>query len=452
MDQIVSLILALISLTWLISFGAFGFVSLKEDEKRATRVAFATALIGSGIIALSILLPFPIQLAILILFAVGGLGFIVFFFLPIGKVTPGNDVPHIRYDERNVMFARARLQPGTPEYESYYHDHPENKKGDDRDRARPGLLSPHARLANPYLFASADASFFLTEELRKAVDGPVADERSELPPDKMTDYLKSLTLYYGALKVGVTELKPYHIYSHIGRGTGTYGAPIELNHSFAIAFTVEMDFTMMGVSPDPPVTMESARQYVEAARIAIQLAAAIRALGYPARAHVDGNYRVIAPLVGRDAGLGEIGRMGLLMAPRQGPRIRVNVVTTDAPLLPDQRHQDTSVIDFCRICKKCADNCPTKSISFDDRQEIDGALRWRINPESCYSYWTVIGTDCGRCMAVCPYSHPDNFMHNLVRWGNTKSGGFRRLANWMDDFFYGKYPTKHEPPKWTRVP
>ena len=45
----------------------------------------------------------------------------------------------------------------------------------------------------------------------------------------------------------------------------------------------------------------------------------IRRLGYPARAHIDGNYRVIAPLVARDAGLGEIGRMGLLMTPRSRP-------------------------------------------------------------------------------------------------------------------------------------
>jgi ferredoxin len=37
---------------------------------------------------------------------------------------------------------------------------------------------------------------------------------------------------------------------------------------------------------------------------------------------------------------------------------------------------DTSVLDFCRICRKCAENCPSGSISFDDRRAIDGALRW----------------------------------------------------------------------------
>ena len=153
----------------------------------------------------------------------------------------------------------------------------------------------------------------------------------------------------------------------------------------------------------------------------------------------------------RDAGLGEIGRMGLLMTPNLGPRVRLGVVTTDVELVPDERTPDPTVIDFCNICKKCANNCPSKSISFEERQEIDGAVRWRIKSETCYQYWNVIGTDCNRCMAVCPYSHPDNSAHNLVRWGIARSGGFRRGSLWLDDLFYGKYPTVKAAPAWTRI-
>ena len=77
---------------------------------------------------------------------------------------------------------------------------------------------------------------------------------------------------------------------------------------------------------------------------------------------------------------------------------------------------------------------------YGDREINNGVLRWKINPETCYHYWTIIGTDCGRCLAVCPYSHPDNWLHNLVRWGIQKSGTFRRAALFLDDFFYGKKP------------
>ncbi|MFC1997216.1 4Fe-4S dicluster domain-containing protein, partial [Chloroflexota bacterium] len=257
--------------------------------------------------------------------------------------------------------------------------------------------------------------------------------------------------YYGALDTGVTELQPYHVYSHIGRGASKYGEPIEIEHSYAIAFTVEMDFEIVGTAPKSTTTMESARQYVEAARVAVQLANAIRNLGYSARAHIDGNYQVIAPLVARDAGLGEIGRMALLMTPSEGPRVRLAVVTTDLALAPDHRKPDPAVIDFCNICKKCAENCPSRSIPFDGRREIDGALRWKLDEESCFRYWNAVGTDCGRCMAVCPYAHPDNLAHNLVRWGISRSGAFRRLALWLDDLFYGKIPAEREAPDWAQV-
>jgi reductive dehalogenase len=267
----------------------------------------------------------------------------------------------------------------------------------------------------------------------------------------MTAYLKGLARYYGALDVGVTALQPYHVYSHVGRGTGVYGEGIAVEHTYAIAFTVEMDFEMVGTGPRSPISMESARQYVEAARVAVQLANTIRRLGYSARAHIDGNYRVIAPLVARDAGLGEIGRITLLMTPNLGPRLRLGVVTTDLELIPDPHKPDPAVIDFCNICKKCAGNCPSGSIPFGDREEIDGALRWKLDEESCFRYWNAVGTDCGRCMAVCPFSHPDNLAHNLIRWGISRSGAFRRFALWMDDLFYGEKPVEREAPEWVRV-
>ena len=451
MLSIPSLLLIIGALAWLLAFCAFGLVSIREGEKRAAIVSFTIAICVGLILLLSTLLSNPVQLFLLGVLGTILLLAIILFLLPIGRISMGEDTPRQRVDERDIMFARARLQPGSPEYVSYYQANPDKLPIDDRTRAKPGLLSPHARLGDPYLFASPEGSFFLTEELRESVAGPVCDEKRPLPPEKMTAYIKNLAGYYGALQVGITELRHYHVYSHVGRGTGTYGEPIEIEQRFAIAFTVEMDFEMMGASPEAQVVMESARQYVEAARVAVQLAAAIRALGYPARAHIDGNYRVIAPLVARDAGLGEIGRMGLLMTPQHGPRVRLGVVTTDAGLIPDQRTPDPSVIDFCTICTKCAENCPSRSIPFDDRQEIGGVLRWQIDAETCFHYWNVIGTDCGRCMAVCPYSHPATFSHNLVRWGNRRSGAFRRLANARDDLFYGRKPARREPPEWTKL-
>jgi reductive dehalogenase len=221
-----------------------------------------------------------------------------------------------------------------------------------------------------------------------------------------------------------------------------------LDHRYAIAFSVEMNRDMVATAPAAPTLLESARQYARAADIALELSLFIRSLGYPARAHIDGDYRVIAPLVARDAGLGEFGRMGLLMTPTLGPRVRLGVVTTDLPLIPDRRSADDSVLDFCTICNKCADACPVRAIPFDDRQEIDGAQRWRINHDTCFRYWNVTGTDCARCMAVCVYSYPASPMHNAVRWAVRRSGAARRAALWLDRAFYGRVPSPKAAPGW----
>jgi ferredoxin len=434
MITIISLIvLGLISL---FGFGAVALSSVWEGERRAARLALGIGVLTSLPLFLVSLLPLALRTATLAVIMVGAIVGAVLFLLPIGRVERGNDTPRGRFDERDIMFARARLVPGSPEYSAYYAMRPENQISDDRTRALPGLLSPDASKARPLAFASAEASFSLTEALREEVDGPVAPVRSKVSPEEMASYIKEVACYYGANTVGITELRPYHVYSYVGRGSGEYGAPIVLDHRYAIAFTVEMDHKMISSAPDAPVIAETARQYVEAARVALQLGYLIRWLGYPARAHIDGNYRVIAPLVARDAGLGELGRMGLLMTPTSGPRVRLGVVTTDLPLIPDRRGFDPSVIDFCRICKKCAACCPSRSIPFDDREEIDGVLRWRINSDTCFRYWNTIGTDCGLCMAVCPYSHPNNLAHNLVRWAIRRSGAARRAALWLDDAFY----------------
>jgi len=449
--QISTFLLLLLGLVWLGVFAGFGMVSRSEGERRAMDISNGVGVIGSAIFFLSALLSPDGQLVVLGIAFLIVLVALILFYLPIRPVDIGNDIPNIRFDERQIMFARARLKPDSPEYDSYYAAHPEHKVDDEHTRLMPGLLSMKAKFAERLPFASTDASFFLTHALRDAVDGTHRLNGENFAPHQMTKSIKALAKFYGALDVGITALEPYHVYSHIGRGSGEYGDPIPLEHHFAIAFSVEMDFDMVGTAPKAAITMETGKQYVEAARIAVQLAKAIRDLGYPARAHIDGNYRVIAPLVARDAGLGEIGRMSLLMTPKQGPRVRLGVVTTTLELIPDPRQPDAALIDFCNLCKKCADNCPSRSIPFDDRQVDDGVLRWKIDPDTCFRYWNAVGTDCGRCMAVCPYSHPDNWAHNFVRWGIRQSGIFRRVALWLDDLFYGKEPAEKDPPEWFQL-
>ncbi len=439
----------LVAVAALVTIGlvAFAVVSLREGEGRALRVSLIlVALIAFPCIAAAYLPPPVPAVVVGVVATLLLLALALCFVGLVQEPAPGGN-PSRQVDERDIMFARGRLREGTPEYVMYYAAHPENRLGDDRTRELPGLLSSEAELAEPLSFAAAKASFDVTEALRDQVDGEIAEQQVVRSPEHWSATLKDLALSYGAVDAGIAELQPYHVYSHIGRGTGAYGDPIDLRHRWALAFTVEMDHGRVSYAPAGPVVEESARQYVEGAKIAITLANWIRRLGYPARAHTDGNYRVIAPLVARDAGLGEIGRMGILMTPRLGPRVRLGVVTTDLPLVADAPGDDPTVIDFCNICRKCATNCPVAAIPSGDRKPIDGGLRWSIDSESCFRYWNLVGTDCASCMRVCPYSHPDNAAHNLVRFAIKRSAAARRAMLWFDDLFYGKKPPARQLPE-----
>lgn len=352
-----------------------------------------------------------------------------------------------RIDERTIMFSRAGLEPGTERFAGFYQTYPAYQAPDDVWRALPGLLRPGSLFYQPFLFRAAESTFYTVGGLHDLTDGPVDAGIPEYDPDVLLRFLRGWASGMGAHSMGVTRLKKSHLYS-VGGRNHNYGQPVVNEHSHAIALTVEMDSRHVKSSPRGPIVMESSRQYLSSGTMAVQVAAWLRSLGYEARAHIDGHYDLRCTLVARDAGLGEIGRMGLLMTPRLGPRVRIAVVTTTAPLPVTPAVPDGSVIRFCQSCKKCALACPAQAIPHDERHITNGALQWTISQEKCFTYWCKAGTDCGRCIAVCPYSHPDNLLHQSVRYLIRRAPLFRRLAVRADDWIYGKKPPSAALPAW----
>ncbi len=423
-------------------------VSIFEKEYLAARRSLLVALFAPPpffMLAFNLFGPQNFVMGILLVFFAG---FLILPFVPFGqKKINGAAIPQKRIDERDIMFSRRLLRFDRQRFEEYYKANPDKKKKDNKFRTKPGLLDKKAKLYDPLSFAVAEANFKTVACFHALVEGKPVTEKVDIDAAAMTHFVKSWVKSIGALSVGIAELQDYHFYSTIGRGP-KYGEAIQCEHKYGIALTVEMDKEMLSFAPAGPTLMESSQQYLISGAIATQVAEFIRRLGYPARAHIDGNYRVVCPLVARDAGLGEIGRMGLLISPELGPRVRIAVITTDLPLVADKRKLDASVIDFCRKCKKCADVCPPRAIPFSERKEIDGVERWQINSENCFTYWCTIGTDCGRCIRTCPYSHPNNLLHNSVRWAVGNSAVFRKIAVWMDDFLYGRKPEPRPLPAW----
>ncbi len=311
-----------------------------------------------------------------------------------------------RIDERNIMFSRMSRVEGTKEYEDYYKNHPENKEFDDSLRAMPPMNSNQTKFYDKLDSPIVDSTFEFLADIKGLVEGGVkAKEKVQARPEEFTKKLKGLAEFYGAKLTGVAGLDENYYYSYRGRTDAVYGEKVSPNLPFTFVFAVEMAPEYINTAPVLSQSIGVTKGYLDAAIVGMMIAYYIKSLGYEARNHMDGNYLAVMPLAAKAAGLGDIGRHALLITPEYGSRIRLGAVTTDMPLIIS-KPSPLNVRDFCEACGRCAKMCPSKAISKDSPPTIDGVERWQTKQELCFKKWMEFGTDCGICIAVCPFSLP----------------------------------------------
>ena len=291
----------------------------------------------------------------------------------------------------------------------------------------------------------------VTHHLISAVDGPVNPQRTEVGDvPAFTAKLKEVARFLGADRVGTAKLNPAYVASHRAdeytAGSPQHGRAIHLVHGHAISLLFRRDYHMVKAGHSFIDGNEGGLVYCRAAVTACQTAAYIRELGYSAKAHHEREEEVLHVPIAVQAGLGELGRLGLLITPEWGPRVRLATVTTDLPLAVDSP-VDIGVQQFCELCGKCARACPGGAIASGGRVVVRGVSKWTIDPRKCLAFWGRDKSgwdDCSNCIAVCPYNRRDSLFTRLHRrpW-------FFRLINrrlfaavllWADDLLRGRRP------------
>jgi ferredoxin len=342
-----------------------------------------------------------------------------------------------RIDERDVMFSRAERKHGTMAYDDFYSRRPELKERDDRIRQLTPLQQPGGKFYDPRITPKAGNYFDSIDDLVPKANIFQKWESISRTEKDLTVAIKNLAIELGAVAVGCCELSEKYIYTHKGRFDNDYGKIVNLPHNSAIVFLVEMDFDRMRHAPHAETLYESARQYYRAARIAKSMEAILINAGYSARAHYDAHYDIILPPLAVLSGLGEVGRNNILIADKYGSRVRIGAVTVDIPLNFD-KPRSLGVKHFCSVCLKCAENCPSRALSKSAKERIKGIAKWPTDVEQCYTLWRRYGTDCGICMATCPFSHRNILFHKIVRWCVKRFPMFHKILFQMDNLFYGK--------------
>ncbi|MFW9889303.1 MAG: 4Fe-4S binding protein [Candidatus Thorarchaeota archaeon] len=143
--------------------------------------------------------------------------------------------------------------------------------------------------------------------------------------------------------------------------------------------------------------------------VANKIAVFLREQGYAAQAdHPLGGTSLYPPLA-QKAGIGFVGKHGLLITPRFGPRVRLAAVYTSIQNLPVSKENNHSWIEeYCKNCGRCVNECPAQAIR-NDTIIHDSGLRTDIIQRSCFEYF-VKYYGCSVCVKVCPFSKgPDAY-------------------------------------------
>ena len=356
------------------------------------------------------------------------------------------------FDERDTMFSRLGLIRGTQKYRDYYEKHPDLQEEDDRVRESAHKTMARIFRMDPSQFKKKSERIAMIQRIisafydltgRKMAIDPdrmlnigsesqdddgtwssmvrpailmanqiqlesdrrkPAAHRVKVNPSEMSNVLKSLAVAYGGDLAGIARLKSHHHYTNrgdmFGMGGG-YGKPIHLSYTHAIVVAAALDQEMVNRAPRKETQIAAMLGYARSTAVSSQLAMYIKSLGYEARTdNFIEYYSPLAPLAA-EAGLGQIGRCNMLVNPRYGNRLKMAAVLTSMPLAEDGP-VDFGLVDFCRLCLRCARKCPAKAISFDDPRLINGLYQWRHDGAKCMEMWMTVGT--GICMAACPFS------------------------------------------------
>jgi reductive dehalogenase len=244
----------------------------------------------------------------------------------------------------------------------------------------------------------------------------------DISPEKLTTYIKRAARFFGASLVGITKLDKKWLYK---TKVDLYSTSIEetQDHHFpqltipddithAIVMITEMDSAGISCAPTFLEFASAGLGYSKMSFLIACMAQFIRNMGY--KAFPCANDTALSIPLAIDAGLGALGRIGILITEKFGPRIRICKVLTNMPLEED--HLDTDFINKvqnkCQHCQKCAEACEYDAISLEKEPSYEtksksnnpGVKKWYVDVDKCYQGWVDYSSDCALCIKACPFS------------------------------------------------
>jgi reductive dehalogenase len=271
---------------------------------------------------------------------------------------------------------------------------------------------------------------------------PPWDEES---PSYHSVMIKKAARFYGADLIGICRMDRRWLYTKGYELVKRFEYDIEIpeRYTHVIVLGFAMSYADYQYTPTFIGGAATGLGYSKMAYTTGLTAQFLRGLGY--NAIPTGNDTALSVPFAIQAGLGELGRNGLLITPKYGPRVRLAKIFTNLPMECDEPIE-FGVEAFCERCRKCADNCPPKAITHGDRSSepinvsnAGGTHKWYLDAEKCFKFWAANGCDCGNCVRTCPFNKPEGRLHDSSRWFIEQLPGLDRLFVKIDDLLgYGE--------------
>jgi len=170
----------------------------------------------------------------------------------------------------------------------------------------------------------------------------------------------------------------------------------DLKYPNGIVLTFPIDMDIIDEIPGERAQELNNKLYEKFGNITYELSDYLRGVGFATQViHPEGGLIDLSRL-GEVAGLGYIGKNGLLITPELGPRLKVSAILSSIENLPIfKKNPHKWVKNYCERCGKCIKGCPEDALI----ENNDNLAKADIIDEKCIG----CSQGCTYCIESCPF-------------------------------------------------
>ena len=176
--------------------------------------------------------------------------------------------------------------------------------------------------------------------------------------------------------------------------------------SHAIVLLMEMDQESIDKAPSLETGKEVFNAYYKLGKAVNVIAQSLKDMGFAVQAGPALGGDVIYPVLAQKSGLGHVGKNGLLINRKFGPRLRIAAVYTSIENFKIISGNEYDWISkFCDKCNACVRTCPSKAI-YKDPIITDLGYETHIDYKKCAIPFAM-DYGCSVCIKECTFNHTD---------------------------------------------